>query len=398
MRNPELAKTFWALCSIAILVVASANPAWSAWGYIDEKQHKTVYPDHGYIDKAGKVILKSPHRTATDPFSNGLVKVESEDNTAPCYYIDKEGKVIAKGFKKAESFSENLAGAGNYSKMGFIEPTGKYVIAPFFQDVEPFREGLAPVMVNSKFGFVDKSGAFAVDPFFDGVSGFSEGLAAAESEGKIGFVDKTGTWKIKPQFDYVDGFSDGLALVWLDENECYIDKSGCVVIKLDQKRNKRAFETDAVSKTGLRVRCNTIFSWGFQQEFASTASFSEGLAAMAWDGKYGYIDKTGKFVVPAKFDGAFPFHDGIARVQDGQKYGFIDKTGSYLVEPKFLAAKNFSEGAAAVAVAHNKWGYIDKKGKFLITPKYSYAWPFSEGFAHVQFWGYFNDGIEKRAE
>jgi hypothetical protein len=243
---------------------------------------------------------------------------------------------------------------------------------------------------------VDKAGLIAIDPFYDDVAGFSEGLAAAESEGKIGFIDKNGRWQIKPQYDYVDGFSDGLALVWADKERFYVDKNGKVAIKLDRTHNQSTLQPRGVSESGLRVRLNSDFSGGFQQVFASPSCFSEGLAAMPLDGKFGYMDKSGKFLIAPTFDDAFPFANGLARVKTGGKYGFIDKTGKMAVEPKFLGAHEFKEGAAAVAVGQNKWGFIDSKGNFLLEPKYSFAWSFSEGLAQVQFWGYIDDGISAK--
>lgn len=61
-----------------------------------------------------------------------------------------------------------------------------------------------------------------------------------------------------------------------------------------------------------------------------------GLAAVKVSGKWGYIDKTGSFVINAQFDGTTPFFDdGYALVEVGESYGIIDKTGNYVVNPQF---------------------------------------------------------------
>lgn len=382
------------LCLLIFLLVYGSTEVRADYGYIDEKQHKTVYPDHAYVDRNGKVVIKCPTETDCEGFSNGLAQIKAEKGINRVYFIDKTGKVVITGFKDGQSFSEGVAGAGSSNKKGFIDKDGKYFIAPYFQNVEPFFEGLAAVKVNSKFGFIDKSGAFVIDPFFDCVSSFSEGLAAVQAEGKIGFIDKLGTWKIKPQFDFVEGFSEGLALVSSGQDSCYIDKLGRVAIQLDSKTQRRAKSTDRISNSALGVTRGRNWGLNFRHYYTGSSAFSEGLAATATDGKHGYINKSGNFVITPKFDGVYPFKDGIARVQIGKKIGFIDKAGSYIIEPKFLGAQDFSEGAAAVALAHNKWGYIDINGKFLIEPKYSYATKFAEGLAHVQLWGYRSDGVD----
>jgi hypothetical protein len=45
------------------------------------------------------------------------------------------------------------------------------------------------------------------------------------------------------------------------------------------------------------------------------------------DGKWGFIDKTGRVVIPLIYDYVEPFHEGLCRFLKDGKYGFIDKTG-----------------------------------------------------------------------
>jgi hypothetical protein len=45
------------------------------------------------------------------------------------------------------------------------------------------------------------------------------------------------------------------------------------------------------------------------------------------DGKYGYIDKTGKIVIKPQFDFAESFSEGLAWVSISGKDGYINKTG-----------------------------------------------------------------------
>ena len=45
-------------------------------------------------------------------------------------------------------------------------------------------------------------------------------------------------------------------------------------------------------------------------QYEDADSFNEGLAAVKKDGKWGYIDETGKTVIPFEYDYAFPFSEG----------------------------------------------------------------------------------------
>lgn len=119
--------------------------------------------------------------------------------------------------------------------------------------------------------------------------------------------------------------------------------------------------------------------------------FSEGLAVASKgeypDAKYGFIDETGKAVIPLAYNGCMSFSDGLAVVSTGSypnaKCGFINTSGQVVVSPIYDSANSFSEGLAAVQ-KDGKWGYIDKDGKLAISATYDDADDFSDGTALVR--------------
>ena len=82
------------------------------------------------------------------------------------------------------------------------------------------------------------------------------------------------------------------------------------------------------------------------------------MAAVKLNGKYGFIDKTGKEVIPFQYDEATYFYDGLALVKEGTirdkknnvtqygKYGFIDKTNKVVIPIKYEGASELSWLAA----------------------------------------------------
>jgi hypothetical protein len=111
---------------------------------------------------------------------------------------------------------------------------------------------------------------------------------------------------------------------------------------------------------------------------------AEGLCAVHRDRRMGFIDASGKVIVPFDFfnnqGSPMPsFHDGIAMVYslkpDGASFGFkyIDKQGKTLFPGQtFEYAYPFSEGVALVAKAkgpgqtasyEQQWSFIDKQGR-----------------------------------
>ena len=117
-------------------------------------------------------------------------------------------------------------------------------------------------------------------------------------------------------------------------------------------------------------------------------SFSEGLVLTYKNGLYGYMDKQQKLVIPHKYEHALNFHDGVAVVLDDGLYGVIDKDGKVVVPIKHSFIGSFGSGLAPLGVDKgegiNQYGYINKKGAVVIKPTWSEAYSFSEGLAAVR--------------
>lgn len=119
--------------------------------------------------------------------------------------------------------------------------------------------------------------------------------------------------------------------------------------------------------------------------FEDAKVFSEGLAWASKEGAYGIIDKTGRFIIEPQFKESYShFSEGLVSARRGYYSGYIDKTGRFVIEPKFEIAKNFHDGLALVMIG-GKYGYINKSGILVVPPQFDEAFDFQEGRARVVF-------------
>jgi hypothetical protein len=86
--------------------------------------------------------------------------------------------------------------------------------------------------------------------------------------------------------------------------------------------------------------------------------------------KAGYIDNTGKVVIPPSFkvssNAGGEFHDGRMMI-DGK---YVDRSGALILDD-LLRSADFSSGlAAAIRRGEAMWGFIDPSGKFAIAPRF----------------------------
>lgn len=71
----------------------------------------------------------------------------------------------------------------------------------------------------------------------------------------------------------------------------------------------------------------------------------------SWEpGKWGYVNKSGKTIIKAEFDGADPFSEGMAAIKMNGKWGYINEDGEIKIQPRFAGNLAFKEGLAAVVV------------------------------------------------
>jgi len=193
----------------------------------------------------------------------------------------------------------------------------------------------------------------------------------------------------------------------------FIDETGNVKFMLPEEVYTIFAFSEGLAVAGKRVP-NTNGRWGFIDEtgkyvidakFVMVKRFSEGLAAVVFkenENSYqtvGYIDQSGRVVIPPQFSGEggsvsdLAFSEGLAAVRVYKdkvyKWGYIDKSGKVVIEPQFAAAGPFSEGRAMVGIAEPSWtinytwGFIDTEGRWIAKPQFGSAGEFSEGLAPV---------------
>ena len=100
------------------------------------------------------------------------------------------------------------------------------------------------------------------------------------------------------------------------------------------------------------------------------------------ENKVGFIDKTGKLVIPPKFANAYDFSEGLAPARLDSKYGFINGKGDFVIQPKYDFAQGFRNGAAAVNI-DSIAGLLYKDGREIFFPNYRSIKFFSNAGAFV---------------
>lgn len=179
--------------------------------------------------------------------------------------------------------------------------------------------------------------------------------------------------------------------IWKGKKRGYADRSGNIVINPIFNKGENFSEGLAMvminGKYGFINKLGMVVIDAKYDDRLVYYGFSEGLAAVSLKGKYGFINKKGDFVVDPKYEDAHRFSDGLAAVKIDDKWGFINRFGDMIIQPKYREAGLFKDGLINVGVVKNGglyyYGFINKSGKMVVDPQYEWAIPFSEGLAAV---------------
>ena len=172
---------------------------------------------------------------------------------------------------------------------------------------------------------------------------------------------------------------------WIEKKEVGKKKK-----EIGEKKDEIEKKEEETEKKETQLGENKLYKTGdvvISLKYDWAGSFSEGLAVVGIEGKWGFIDKSGNEVVPLKYGYADEFSEGLACVSltnkyKKDKYGFIDKSGNEVVPLKYDWAGSFSEGLAMVKL-DGRWSFIDKLGNEILQLSNGDGENFSEGLAMV---------------
>lgn len=355
---------------------------------------------YGYIDESGAGVVRKEFAYATE-FSEGL------------------GGVNIGGSHHGRNWPGN-------GKWGFVDLNNFLVINPKYDsppnghapfsmhelslhvhDGYVFSQGLAPVYLNDRWMYIDQGDQVIIRGLrledndgevknfpIKSARRFSEGLAAVYVKDRWGYIDTLGNIVIPPKYRLADNFREGFAIV-RDDNLRQV----------------------CINKKGQRVFSQYRMESAFWEGVATMKLPQKGVVGSQADElKMGLMDTTGQIYFEPQFDRIGRFGNNRAPVLVGSKpdsivqrpegleatefvggkWGFIDRYGRFLLNPVYDEAKGFSNGLAAVRVGW-QWGYIDTLGNWAYQPQFIYAGYFREDIAQVKLGNSYNTYRGKQA-
>lgn len=409
-------------CALAIAATLCFSPLWPqsnqqpAYAELDADGQPIEPPDslgtnRGYfrlIDTTGKFAVPQKFSGVPMVYENAIVgAVFNKDHkfaTQLNYQIfNRKGEVLRSmgslyrsGLVDAGRGSEGLIAFIENELYGFIDNSGKVVIPAKYNSLSDFRDGLYVAKIGLELQVIDKKGA-----------------VVWTSNGKIFKADQFGllTVQVGKHTFLAKQYSPDTPIEfckWFDGDQITWPLEGQTVKAISIKRDGTTKAIDDSISAASAIAA--------ESDLPKSASAT--LVPVQKNNRWQYVDAHSKviMVLPKNITSAFPFNEGVAVVKTStnkekiilptmfgipqsvhEKTGFIDKSGKFIVPPIYSnAGTEFMEDRLWVSLpagSENEIGYINRKGEVVIPPRFDGAQAFTNGLAVV----YFENSAAKRA-
>jgi hypothetical protein len=308
-QDPE--GVFWGLRDTVTGKLVSDYTYQKIWDF--KNGFATVIRDgkFGMVNKSGKEIIEPVYDYPESDMKCGFTAFEH--GYGPVIIFNDSGRAIMPSIsglisflpcRQRVSFGTNRCGVMNFK--------GETVIPFKFRSAALLPEGYCIASdYDNMYGLYDLDGNEVLPHAFQRIDGFYSGRAIVKKRGKLGVIDLTGRELFYTAYGRIDRYSNGYAVVYTD------GKKGEPKIGIIDRNGREAVPS--------------VYQW-----LERSNTFFEGLAVMAQNFKYGFIDTNGKVAIQFKYVNAESFQNGIAKVWTGwHNVGYIDRTGKDVILPVF---------------------------------------------------------------
>lgn len=298
----------------------------SADGTIIARQDKL----RGIFDLHGNALLPMTDASITS-LGDSLLLITKGDSLS--LFDARTKNLIQTNHRSICRFSDGLAAFQAPSGMwGFINRQLQTVIPADYTWVTDFVDGQAAVENKNGVTVISTDGRPAASPkvtrrpLFRGLD-----WQLTYFQKRIGVQDAQGTWRVRPEFQEIRAFSTGVILA----------RRGETWLLLPAENNPAG---------------NPVFE--------DVGYISENRCWVKSGGKCGYLDENGRLCIPYQYDQATAMRKGMAAVKKDRLWGFIDFTGKQLL-PFVYTDISLQNDDSYIVFAGDKKGYVNTAGEFM---------------------------------
>lgn len=279
------------------------------YGLINEQGEEiipTEYNNLEIIRKGGEIISfiveKESKYMLIDKSNKSLINIKCDwmkwESEVSWIIVKSNGKFGAFDYwgKKILDFEYDRIDSDLLTRRAFVKKNGKWMLMD--NEGKQLTEALYDDMKDKS------SGTFSGN----GNTGFFSVGKTTNGKTKYGFIDMNGKEVTEIKYDFCGVLRNTYALVVLSGKYGVVDNTGKEIIKPDTYDFIETFSDD-LAVVNMGGKWNDEYNPEFE------------------GGKWGFIDKAGKVIIPLQYDSVQDFYKGKAKVKLNGREFYIDKEG-----------------------------------------------------------------------
>jgi|GEM_PF-5034606 len=292
----------------------------------------------GVIESSGQILIPFKY-DVIEPFNSRLIKIYTGEN---CGLIDTNLNIVVPIIYNSsfEQYSDDRYLIKQNSEISNAENKNQAIIDSF-----------------GNYIIRDDNHIFSM-PY--------NGMFRTEKDGKFGFYDINGNLVIPFIYNYAGDFHERLAYV-SDSTNAYVDRSGNKKIDLGTSLELLNFAYNMgysiiLSKDSLFGLMKKNGQYLLPEKYDTITAFTEeNLAFFSENKKLGIVDAYSGIIVQPKYDEIGLLNTNLFRVKLDGKYGFIGRNGKVIIPLIYDSAEEFVNNRSNVVLRGISFS-IDSKG------------------------------------
>lgn len=311
--------------------------------------------------------------TTSNSISQNLVSFKS--NTGKFGFIDSNTKdtIVKAVYDNAYEFKNGYTSVSKNGLWGILNNSGEEITPIKYESIYSFSNGYAAVYLKSEFGVIDTNGTEVIPLEYFPLDIATPEFIVAGLKGKYGVVNYQNEIIIEFKYTKLSHFYSNVFIATEAGKQMLISEFDKPLNEF--KYDKIYFGTKCnhhiATRDGNLIFINKI---GEEQSFMILEKQSNGLNMVVENGKYGYINKNGKLIVPTDYNYIGLFKEGLAAVctgctldtlnkPTGGNWGFVNLEGSIQIPLIYENVNSFEHvhfgEPRALVTLKNQTFYID---------------------------------------
>ena len=245
-----------------------------------------------------------------------------------------------------------------------------------FRDIREVNENFLISNESTGYGIINRKGDYVLDPIIDHMIHLEEDFFYAY-DGKQYMLIKAR--EERSDINYTSfhkiTFENGILLEYIHGKLRRVMKNDGIL--LDQVGMEKVTPSGAdhfniflrEKKTGLLGPNGWVVNP--QSDLDYILPGNENLFAAHKDGKFGFVNKSGKLIIQNRFDTVSKFSEGLAAIKLNGNWGFVDENDRMVISSQFDEATDFFNGLSKVKQS-GKFNLIDQQGNLLLEKGYNH--------------------------